>query len=209
MAGDETDDEPVYRQDSARFPTTSPATGDTVVAMRKQFLDFYSDQYPKVVRFVRWARGADLPAAEDAAQGAFLEAWRIVQQPVDWEMIRNPEAWIRTVALRQHDRPAGMRRCQPITLFVDDELMALIAPSQDDPAELSTLTIDVLNALQGIDDEQARIVMAFTLDDFTDTTIGRQLGIDPQLVRNLRAKARRVLAKRLAPVHVQEGDTAR
>ncbi|WP_157520681.1 RNA polymerase sigma factor [Herbidospora daliensis] len=177
--------------------------------MRKQFLDFYSDQYPKVVRFVRWARGADLPAAEDAAQGAFLEAWRIVQQPVDWEMIRNPEAWIRTVALRQHDRPAGMRRCQPITLFVDDELMALIAPSQDDPAELSTLTIDVLNALQGIDDEQARIVMAFTLDDFTDTTIGRQLGIDPQLVRNLRAKARRVLAKRLAPVHVQEGDTAR
>ncbi|MFI0481801.1 hypothetical protein [Actinomadura sp. 9N215] len=59
----------------------------------------------------------------------------------------------------------------------------------------------MLEALHAIPDEQARAVMAFTLDGHPDSAIAAHLYIDPQKVRNLRAKARALLRVYLTSSH--------
>ncbi|TMQ94149.1 hypothetical protein ETD83_24325 [Actinomadura soli] len=177
--------------------------------MRNRFLDFYAEQYPQVVRFVMCARRATLEAAEDAAQEAFIEAWHTAHKTGAWERIGNREAWIRTIALRRHDRPGGTRRREPPALSGLEGLLADHSCPQPDPADLATGTMRVLEALHAIHDDQARAVMAFTLDGHPDSVIAAHLDVDPQKVRNLRTKARTVLRRHLASSRTQEGGTAR
>ncbi|WUH98052.1 hypothetical protein OHR68_31805 [Spirillospora sp. NBC_00431] len=177
--------------------------------VRKHFLDFYTEQYTQVVRFVMIARRATLHTAEDAAQEAFIEAWHTVHRPGAWERIDNREAWIRTIALRRHDRPGGTRRREPPTVSGLEGLFADRSCPQPNPADLATGTVRVLEALHAIHDDQARAVMAFTLDGHPDSVIAAQLVVDPQKVRNLRTKARTQLRRYLSSSHTQEGGTAR
>ncbi|TDB79208.1 sigma-70 family RNA polymerase sigma factor [Actinomadura sp. KC216] len=177
--------------------------------MRETFLDFYADEYQQVVRFLMIARGAALHAAEDAAQEAFIEAWRTAHLPGDWERIGNRRAWIRTIALRRYNRPDGTRRRRPPTVPGVEEVLADLPSLRPDPADLAIGTMRVLQALRAIEDDQARAVMAFTLDGHSDRVIAAHMDIDPQRVRNLRAKARTLLRRHLGPVRRQEGEAAR
>lgn len=215
MTNDETPDDHARtpRADpSSPFGRPSPPGGDSLAPMRAAFIDFYSDQCPRVVAFVMFARPTTVPGAEDAAQDAFLEAWRTMRRPGAWEKVRNPQTWIRTVALRCHDRPPGLQRRQPSTVPAGHgELAEFVADlsAQPDPADLVAETIDVLNGLRGLKDDQARVVMAFTIEGFPDSAIAEALGTDSQRVRNQRAKARKVLAQYLAHLRARKGGTAR
>ncbi|MFI0372803.1 RNA polymerase sigma factor [Actinomadura sp. 1N219] len=177
--------------------------------MRTCFLDFYADQYPQVVRFVMFARRATLETAEDAAQEAFIEAWHTAHKPGAWERIENREAWIRRIALRRHDRPGGTRRREPPAVSGLEGLLADRSCPRPDPADVATGTMRVLEALHAVHDDQARAVMAFTLDGHPDSVIAAHLDLDPQKVRNLRTKARRLLRRYLAAGRAQEGEAAR
>jgi RNA polymerase sigma factor (sigma-70 family) len=190
-----------------RSPGPAPVPGGKVRVVREHFLDFYAEQYPQVVRFVMVARHATLQAAEDAAQEAFIEAWRTAHSPGAWDRIKNREAWIRTIALRRHLRPGGTRNRQPPTVAGADDLVTDRPSSQPDPADLATGTMRVLQALHAVDDDHARAVMAFTLDGYPDRVIATQLDLDPQQVRNLRTKARTLLRRHLATSRAQEGGT--
>jgi DNA-directed RNA polymerase specialized sigma24 family protein len=189
-------------QDSDRRPRNGRET-----AARAEFLDFYAEQFPKVVRFVMTARSAILADAQDAAQDAFVEAWRTVHQPGGWEQIRQREAWIRRVALRRYARPSGARRPPP-TVPGAELLLSGMAQQGPGPQELAGQTLDVMTALRALEPE-IRDVMAFHLDGFACGVIADQFGIDEQRVRNLLKKARINLVRELTRVPEQEGGMAR
>ncbi len=66
------------------------------------FEAFYLREYHAVVQLAYALSGSRL-AAEDIAQEAFLRAFR------DWQAIRNPPAWVRTVAVRRATRTMHRR----------------------------------------------------------------------------------------------------
>lgn len=213
MTADESRDSPSpHRPDAGQTqPSPEPVPGlpAWMATARTQVLDFYTEHYSQVVRFVMISRPATPhTAAEDAAQEAFIEAWHTAHRPGAWARVNNRQAWIREIALRCHDRPRHTRRRQPLTIPGAESLTDRPCP-QPDPAELTTGTIRVLEALRSIGDDQACAVMAFTLDGHSDREIADQMSLDLQRVRNLRAKARKRLRQRLASDRAQEGGTAR
>ncbi|GAA0945045.1 hypothetical protein GCM10009550_18430 [Actinocorallia libanotica] len=171
----------------------------------EEFLDLYEAHYTKVVRFVILACSATKEAAEEAAQEAFVEAWQKASKPGDWEKVDQPLAWLRSVAQRRYRRPGGIRRDRPPTVTgVPLEDLLDLSTRRPGPDELATVAVDLLNALCSLPGDDLRAVMAFTLDGFPDSVIAAQLGMDPQRVRNLRAKARRLLIPSL-PGYLREG----
>jgi DNA-directed RNA polymerase specialized sigma24 family protein len=167
--------------------------------VRSAWLDFYDSEYLEVVRFVMRA-GADLAAAEDAAQEAFVASWELTQEPARWQTIQDQRGWIRTVALRKYRRPPGPRRRLPLATGAD------VPDHPDpghDPAELTAQTLLVLQALHRLE-EGTRTAMAFHLDGFPARIIADRMdqlghaGITEQKVRDLLQKARRHLRRDLA-----------
>lgn len=55
----------------------------------------------------------------------------------------------------------------------------------------------MVTALNLVDDEDARAVVALDLDDIPGPDIATALGLDEQRVRDLRKKARRILKRHL------------
>lgn len=170
-----------------------------IIDVRERFIAFYDSEYHHVVRFCIRC-GASLPAAEDATQEAFREAWERQVLPGTWDEITQPRAWIRTLALRYYKRPPGPR-VRPLTLLVADYPDSLDDPSYSE--ELSVETLTVLEALDSLD-PLLRKIMAFHLDEFSAKEIGAEVGIgDPQKIRDLLKKARKILAARLGPTRNQ------
>lgn len=184
-------------------PKCRDQTGEatTIIGVRESFIAFYDREYHQVVRFCIRC-GADLQAAEDATQEAFREAWERYVLRGTWDQeITRPRAWIRRVAQRYYLRPPGPRQRPSIVLV--SEYSDSLDPNYSD--ELSVETMNVLEALSGLDSD-LRTVMAFHLDGFTAREIGIEIGIeDPQKVRDLLKKARKILAARLGAARNQGG----
>jgi RNA polymerase sigma factor (sigma-70 family) len=143
--------------------------------MRTAFLDFYDREWAPVLRFLV-RLGASGEDAQDAAQEAFIDLWILMKKPGEWEEIREPRAWIRTVARRKYTRSGNWRRAPgtvPVAVVPD-------RPRTDlDHGELSAQAQCVRSVLQGLDDD-CRVVMAFLLDGFSQIAISRHLGISDQ-----------------------------
>ncbi|WUH99436.1 sigma-70 family RNA polymerase sigma factor [Spirillospora sp. NBC_00431] len=165
--------------------------------MRQDFLDFFDAEFHLVVRFVM-RDGADLHAAQDSAQHAFVQAWRMVRRD-RWEHVGQPRAWIRTVALRHH-------RTRDRT---EIPVQQLPEPATPGPmhAELADQARDLVAALRLLD-EDTRAVLAFHLDDVPTHTIAVHLDISEQRVRDLLKKARRTLKKHLTAPPKRPADSA-
>jgi RNA polymerase sigma-70 factor (ECF subfamily) len=159
----------------------------TMYTMRQAFLEFLDAEYHLVVRFMM-RNGAGLCEAEDATQEAFTRGWQKVARG-QWPEVTHPRAWIRTVALNHHRK---QRR---------DVAASGAPPEIAEPgpghAELTGQTLDVVTALNLVDDEDARAVVALDLDDIPGPDIATALGLDEQRVRDLRKKARRILKRHL------------
>jgi DNA-directed RNA polymerase specialized sigma24 family protein len=133
------------------------------------------------------ATSATHPSA-NAAQEAFLESWALMSRdPDSWQKIVGKKAWIRTVALRRHQRPPGPRRRPPTAT---GEVLDLPSPGPGPGLEeLTAQTQLVLRVLRSLDQE-ARAVMAFDLDDTPTADIACALKITQQRVRDVKKKAR-------------------
>jgi RNA polymerase sigma-70 factor (ECF subfamily) len=169
--------------------------------VRAEWISFYDDHYHRVVRFIMHA-GASPADAQDAAQEAFTESWKLMtSNPAAWQAVDRKAGWVRTTALRRLTRPPGSRR-RP--------LIAGDGSIPDDPlpgpghAELTAQAQAILQALRGLDTE-ARAVMAFSLDGFTTADVADALKITQQRVRDVKKRARTALKRQLAATVAAEG----
>ncbi|WP_176993663.1 RNA polymerase sigma factor [Nonomuraea jiangxiensis] len=186
-------------QHSERSPINSAA--GTHRAVREAFVSFTENEYPRLKVFLM-RYGASHEDSDDAAQEAFLEAWRLLtNRPSQWISIREPGAWIRTVATRALTRPRGQNRRQiPTIPFGSD-------PTDHDQmghdwAEQVALESDVRAALHALPPDQ-RLAMAYRMDDFKYAIIAEQMGLTEQQARDLIKKARATMKKILGS-HLNE-----
>lgn len=156
------------------------------------FIEFYDREYHLVVRFVMNC-GASLAAAEDAAQDAFLDAWRLMAVARKWAVVDDPRGWIRSVALNKYWRPTGSRKT-PLTIL--RPVMADTEDGEISQVDLSVSALHVIELLRSLEPE-LQAIMAFDLDGFTAAESGRYLGLTDQQVRDRRKKARKILAGKL------------
>jgi DNA-directed RNA polymerase specialized sigma24 family protein len=83
--------------------------------VRAEWISFYDDHYHRVVRFIMHA-GASPADAQDAAQEAFTESWKLMtSNPAAWQAVDRKAGWVRTTALRRLTRPPGVARSLPET----------------------------------------------------------------------------------------------
>ena len=172
-----------------------PALDARVTEARAEFVDFYDGEYHLVVRFVMRC-GASMPAAEDAVQEAFIDAWLLTARPDKWAEVTDRSGWIRKVAMLRYIRPPGPRRRVLAVLVPDIPETARPDAGHDDLAPGTMLVLDALRSL----DLLPRAVMAYHLDGFSGPEIAVQLGITQQQARDLLKKARKILAAKLADI---------
>jgi RNA polymerase sigma factor (sigma-70 family) len=148
---------------------------------------FYEREMPQLVLFVTISTGLDTHAAADAAQAAFEKALS------RWATLRNPRAWLYTVAQREAlARCEAVRREVPVDVVPDwpDQLSAALA------AEQRAEQREVMARLRDLPLKQ-RQVMTWTLAGFGDAEIADALGLSRDAVKQSRYYARRNLAKKL------------
>jgi RNA polymerase sigma-70 factor, ECF subfamily len=124
--------------------------------------------------------------AEDAAQEAFLRAYR------DWEHVGRmdrPEAWVRRVALNL--AVGRWRRARSEARA----LLRLAPPEATHDPEPETERF--WDAVRSLPRRQAQVVALTYVEDLDDEGVGDVLGIAPSTVRVHLARARSALAERL------------
>jgi RNA polymerase sigma factor (sigma-70 family) len=163
----------VARPDASET-TTSPSHPSS--AARQEFTSLYEAEMPKLARFVM-KHGATPVEAADAAQAAFSAAWEA------WEDIREPLAWLRTVAIREYLRcPVNET---PVDSLPDKAESSLLL----DPVELGEQEQRVIAALAALPMKQ-RQVMAWHYDGFAHDQIAKHMKITEDAVRQNLHRAR-------------------
>jgi RNA polymerase sigma-70 factor (ECF subfamily) len=150
-----------------------------------EFSDFYRSELTALVTFLLWT-GANAHDALDVAQDAMLEAYR------RWQVIRDPRAWIRTVASRKYGRRLGSVE-EPT-----DSIEASTLQRPDIDIEAWEQQQEVLRLLSGLPLRQ-RQIMAWFYDGYEHADIARELNLTPENVRSNLKKARRALGRHQHP----------
>lgn len=133
------------------------------------------------------AAGATPAEAEDAADAAFEEAWRLTSHdPARWTQIANPRAWLAAVAMRKFYRPDGPRK-RP--LIAADAEIPEEPSTEPDPAD-KVAARDLLESLlsQLTPRERAVMTAMYTLDLSTQE-VADMLQLSRSTVRVLRKRA--------------------
>jgi len=149
------------------------------------FDSFFRKRFSRTVVLLI-AMGASQADAEDAAQEAMVLVWS------QWESIREPAAWVRTVAVRSYLR---MVRGRTLAVPLDE--------SVPDPAESDDLGVfeeeqeQVLRLLRALPAGQ-RAVIALRYDELNCEEIAEVLGKTPATVRSNLRHARQSLREVIA-----------
>ncbi|MFF0172279.1 sigma-70 family RNA polymerase sigma factor [Micromonospora profundi] len=171
-----------------RSTTTTRDVQDEFSALQEsmtanEYAVCYEQERLPLVRFLIY-RGAAPQDAFDAAQHAFVEAWR------RWEHIHNPRTWLRTVAIR-----AVAKANQPTVPLNEQYDLADSAPLD---SQVSEETLDLVAALRQLPPLQ-REIMVWKMDGFTPSEIAKELGISAEAARQGLHRARENLKKMLFP----------
>ena len=137
---------------------------------------------PLLIRYLMKCFGdSDMRDAADAAHDAFAELLK------QWDTVRSPKAWLRTVAFRQMlRRPVGgeqsldMLRQEPVAVSASLEFR-----------EETQAVLDMLGELPA----KQRRVFALTYDGFPPREIAQIMGISETAVRKNVERARYTLKK--------------
>lgn len=151
----------------------------------EDFTAFFRREFPRLVLHVALRAGPQ--HATDAAQESMGEALR------QWKQIGNPEAWVRTVAVRiAHDKA----RSESSRITRETTYTQRIPVRTADPLEHAEITEEqeiVLKRLREMP-EIRRKVVALIFDGLTTQEISTQLGMAEATVRSHLRHARRSLS---------------
>jgi RNA polymerase sigma-70 factor (ECF subfamily) len=165
-----------------------------VVGDHAAFTAFYCAAFPGLVAFLLYY-GAPLADAAEMAQETMTDAFRA------WPEIKNPRAWVRTVA--------GRKLTRRLAAVEETPTESVPEPTPLLPATLDTAEWEqrheILRLLRLLPSRQ-RQVMAWTLDGYTPAEIADILGLEPAAVRQNLRRARTQLA---AHLHAARGEDAR
>jgi RNA polymerase sigma factor (sigma-70 family) len=151
--------------------------------LRAEWDACYRAEMPRLIRYLMKCFGdSDMRDAADAAQSAFTELF------ANWHAVRNPRAWLRTVAFRQMLRqnastgyPLDALRQEPITVSASARL------------DLREETQAVLGRLRQLPLAQ-RQVLALIYDQFSYNEIAQIMNISEAAVRKNAERARRKMS---------------
>jgi len=150
-----------------------------------EFSTFYRATVRRLVGFLV-NQGAGVEIAADIAQDTMTAAYR------HWDNIREPQAWVHTVASRALVRRIATTSEQSAERVL--EPTSLLA-RPDDIAEFETRH-DLLPLLRSLPPRQYQ-VLAWTLAGFTPADIATQLHLTDEAVRASLYKGRRTIAAAL------------
>ncbi|MFE6776663.1 RNA polymerase sigma factor [Streptomyces sp. NPDC057702] len=160
-----------------------PAADDEVV--REDFTLYYRQHMPKLIRFLM-RYGANPYEAADAAQAAFIEAFR------SWHLIESRAAWLRTVAVRMFLRQSP----HPEEELTDAAPEREVFSSPLETVVLREQETHVYAALGRLPMKQ-RQVLAWHMDGFSTSEMAAALGMTSAAVRQNLARARAQLKDHL------------
>lgn len=172
----------------ARQPRGSP---NAITSFRV----FYDSHYSPVLA-IAYALSGSWPAAEEAAQEAFLRAFR------DWERVRafdRPDSWVRTVA-------ANLARSRLRRLGAEVRAVTRLSSRANhryEDAQVPAMSQQVWAAVRSLPRRQAEVVVLHYLEDASVDDVATTLGIAPGTVKAHLHHARKNLARKLDTV---EGD---
>lgn len=146
--------------------------------------EVYDASYGRLVLQL-FALGGDLAEAEDAVQEAFVKA---IRRGPAFDEVRNPEAWLRTVALN-HQRNVW-RHAKVVRRFLST------TPGPQSAPELGPDHVAVMRALAELDLDQRQVVVLRYLADLGTAEIAAELGVPEGTVKSRLARGR----ERLAPL---------
>lgn len=169
----------------------------TMVASRRDGHDLdalYAASYRRLV-VQMYAICGDLADAEDAVQEAFITA---IRKRRTMRSVQNPEAWIRTVALRRLHHgwrhAAVVRRHQATER--DPEPSPNVGPDH----------VALVTALQRLDLDQRAVVVLHHLADLTVAEVAAHLGVPVGTVKSRLSRARARLGELLTDTEVTSHD---
>ena len=158
--------------------------------LQRSWEDLYKAEMPRLVRYLMKCFGdSGMRDAADAAHNAFVELF------TNWDTVRSPRAWLRTVAFRQMLRqnasaeyPLDMLRHEPATVPAS----ARLEPGEETQA--------VLGGLRQLPLAQ-RQVLALIYDQFSYSEIAQIMSISQAAVRKNAERARRRMSELLGITH--------
>jgi RNA polymerase sigma-70 factor (sigma-E family) len=155
-----------------------------MVAGPTSLRDLYDASYGRLVLQLLALCG-DVAEAEDAVQEAFVKA---IGQGRAFDRVRNPEAWLRTVAIN-HQRNKW-RHAKVVRRFV------ATVPGSPAVPELSPDHVAIVRALAELDSDQREVVVLRYLADLGPAEIAHELGVPEGTVKSRLSRGR----ERLAPL---------
>lgn len=158
--------------------------GRSQANLATEFTHVYFNEARKVVGFLMTI-GATQHEAADAAQQAFELAWR------KWWDIRNPVAWLRTVAIRMYFRQIPKHE---ILTDTPPDRPILLSPAVE--VEITEQTEAMLELLAILPTRQ-RLVIALKADGLSTAEIADALGMTAEAIRQNLHRARRRLKDHL------------
>ncbi len=144
--------------------------------------ELYDASYRRLVVQV-FAICGDLADAEDAVQEAFVTALR---KRSDLTRVRNPEAWLRTVAVNR--LRGGWRHAAVVRRYQGR------VPGPQGAVDVGPEHVAIVTALREVDAEQRQVVVLHYLADLGVADIAAELGIPEGTVKSRLSRARARLA---------------
>jgi RNA polymerase sigma factor (sigma-70 family) len=138
----------------------------------------------------------DFQLAEDAAQEAFVTAWRNLEQ------LRAPEAfpgWLKRIVLTQCSRLTRGKRVDTVSL---DAAVHLPSPEPDPllAAEQGEFREDVLRAIEALPPNERMVTTLFYINDYSQNEIAAFLEVPVTTVKKRLFCARKQLRERMLPM---------
>jgi RNA polymerase sigma-70 factor (ECF subfamily) len=170
--------------------------GSVTCVLQRSWEDLYKAEMPRLVRYlVKCFGDSGMRDAADAAHSAFVELF------TNWDTVRSPRAWLRTVAFRQMLRQNASAE-YPLDVL-HQEPAAVPASAR---LELAEETQAVLHGLRQLPLTQ-RQVLALIYDEFSYGDIAQIMGISQAAVRKNAERARRRMSELLGS-HIETGSLA-
>jgi RNA polymerase sigma factor (sigma-70 family) len=154
----------------------------------KSFVGFVASEHGRKLKAFLWRRLRNRMDAHDLAQEVYLRLLRVKHV----EEIRNPEAYLLTIASHLAHELAVKSASLPPVICIDDPATSLNIVADDDPAAKAEhrQRLDALErALTKVSAKAAAVLVLHRRDGFTLDEVAIQLGLSRSMVKKHLVKA--------------------